>query len=48
MLGLLAAEWYKCLQQEFDSLIANDKWTLIKVEDVKTSYLVLFGNLVLK
>ena len=45
MLGLLAAEWCKCLQQEFDSLIANDKWELIKVEDVKTRHLVsYYGN----
>ena len=48
MLGFLAIEWSKALHEEYDSLMANDTWELVKVGEVKPGHIVLSGKWVFK
>lgn len=48
MSGSYAAEWSKAAHEKYDSLIANDTWELVKVEDVKPGHIVLSGKWVFR
>lgn len=48
MSGPYAAEWSKGAHEEYDSLIANDTWELVKVENVKPGHIVLCGKWMFK
>lgn len=41
MLGPYAAEWSKSAFEEYDSLIANDTWELVRAEDVESEHTIL-------